>query len=109
MSFVQTIQGNIDPKEIGVFNSHEHLDRNSGDKVALRGDGHRLPFVDKSVEEVKRCIHFGGKTMVNANPIGLKSDIIKDFALRLDRKSFSEPIIESIVVNNLARLFVFNR
>jgi predicted metal-dependent phosphotriesterase family hydrolase len=77
MAFIRTIHGDINAKEMGVTNTHEHLIRIGGGEVALHGEDMRLPFVDKAVEEVKRFQAAGGKTIVDCNPIGVGRDIVK--------------------------------
>lgn len=77
MAFIRTIHGDIDAKEMGVTNTHEHLIRIGGGEVALHGEDMRLPFVDKAVEEVQRFKAAGGKTIVDCNPIGVGRDIVK--------------------------------
>jgi 5-phospho-D-xylono-1,4-lactonase len=77
MSFVRTILGDIDPINIGITDSHEHLIRIGGAEVALHGEDMRLPFVDKAVEEAKRFVAAGGKTIVDCNPVGVGRDIVK--------------------------------
>ena len=77
MSFVRTILGDIDSKDMGITNSHEHLIRIGGAEVALHGEDYRLPFVDKAVEEAQRFMDCGGKTIVDMNPVGVGRDIVK--------------------------------
>ena len=77
MSFIRTIHGDIDPKDMGVTNSHEHLIRIGGGEVALHGEDMRLPSVEKAVEEVNRFKALGGKTICDMNPIGVGRDIVK--------------------------------
>lgn len=79
MSFVRTIRGDIDPRQMGVTNTHEHLIRTGGGEVALHGEDMRLPFVDKAVEEARRFMDLGGKTIVDMNPVSLGRDIVKLF------------------------------
>ncbi len=77
MAFIRTILGDIDPKLAGVMDTHEHLIRIGGGEVALHGEDMRLPSVEAAVEEVKRFVSFGGKTVVDMNPIGVGRDIVK--------------------------------
>ncbi len=77
MAFIRTIHGDIDPKEMGVTNTHEHLIRIGGAEVALHGEDMRLPDVDKAVQEATRFMAAGGKTIVDCNPIGVGRDIVK--------------------------------
>ncbi|WP_410614582.1 phosphotriesterase [Amycolatopsis sp. lyj-109] len=50
MSFVRTIQGDVDPSSLGVVNCHDHLIRVGAGEVFLDAD-HLLDDVDKAVEE----------------------------------------------------------
>ena len=77
MAFIRTILGDIDPQEAGIINTHEHLIRIGGGEVALHGEDMRLPSVDAAVEECERFMSFGGKTIVDMNPVSLGRDIVK--------------------------------
>ena len=77
MAFVRTILGDIDPSELGVTNAHDHLIRTGGMEVTLDGEDMRLPSVEKAVQEAKMFVEAGGRTIVDANPIGLGRDIRK--------------------------------
>ena len=50
MPIVRTILGDVDPKSLGVVNSHDHLIRTGAGEVFLEPD-HLLDDVDKAVEE----------------------------------------------------------
>ena len=50
MAFVRTILGDVDPKTLGVVDSHDHLIRVGGGEVYIDPD-HLLNDVDKAVEE----------------------------------------------------------
>lgn len=77
MTFVRTILGDVDPRELGITNAHDHLIRTGGMEVQLDGEDMRLPYVDKAVEEAKWFRAAGGKTIVDANPCCLGRDIRK--------------------------------
>ncbi len=77
MAFIRTIHGDIDPKEMGVTDAHEHLIRIGGGEVSLGGEDMRLPSVEKAVIEVNHFKAAGGKTIVDCNPIGVGRDIVK--------------------------------
>ena len=50
MSFVRTIQGDVDPRTLGVVNCHDHLIRVGAGEVYIDAD-HLLDDVDKAVQE----------------------------------------------------------
>lgn len=77
MAKVRTILGDIDAKDLGVTNAHDHLIRTGGMEVQLHGEEMRLPSVDKAVQEANSFLAAGGKTIIEMNPIGLGRDINK--------------------------------
>jgi 5-phospho-D-xylono-1,4-lactonase len=77
MSFVRTILGDIDPKQLGVTDAHEHLIRIGGGEVAHGGEDMRLPNVAKAVEETRCFLAAGGKALVDTAPCSLGRDIGK--------------------------------
>ncbi len=77
MAFVRTILGDIDPKDMGITDAHEHLIRIGGGEVAHGGEDMRLPSVEKAVAETRLFLAAGGKTIVDAAPVSLGRDIGK--------------------------------
>jgi phosphotriesterase-related protein len=77
MANIRTILGDIDAKDIGPTNAHDHFIRTGGMEVLLHGEEMRLPSVEKAIQEAKSFMAAGGKTLVEMNPIGLGRDIRK--------------------------------
>jgi predicted metal-dependent phosphotriesterase family hydrolase len=77
MAFVRTILGDIDAKDMGITNAHEHLIRTGGAEVQFDGEDMRLPSAEKAVAEARMFVAAGGKTIVDANPCCLGRDIAK--------------------------------
>ena len=77
MTFIRTILGDIDPVHAGVVDTHEHLIRIGGGEVTLEGEDYRLSSVEAAVEECKRFMSFGGRTVVEMCPVSLGRDIVK--------------------------------
>lgn len=76
MKIVRTLLGDIDPKDLGVTDSHDHLIRSGGEEVRSDKD-FLLDSVDKAVEEANRFIEAGGKTIVTMDPIGCGRNVPK--------------------------------
>ncbi|MDO5747919.1 MAG: phosphotriesterase-related protein [Actinomycetaceae bacterium] len=55
MSCARTISGDINPKDLGVVNAHDHLIRVGAGEVYIDPD-HQLADVDKAVEEAERFV-----------------------------------------------------
>lgn len=81
MAFVRTITGDIDPRDLGMTNAHDHLIRTGGGEVVADGEDMRLPSVEKAIEEASLFVQAGGRTIVDMNPIGLGRDIRKLLAV----------------------------
>jgi phosphotriesterase-related protein len=72
MSFVRTIQGDVDPSSLGVVDCHDHLIRVGAGEVYLDAD-HLLDDVDKAVEEATYFVKAsqawaGGGTVIDMCP-----------------------------------------
>ena len=82
MSFARTIFGDVDPKTLGVVNSHDHLIRVGAGEVYLDKD-HQLDSVDKAKEEAgyftKASLRWSqdGGTVVDMCPINCGRDPYK--------------------------------
>ena len=76
MKRVRTVLGDIDPKDMGVTNAHDHLIRTGGLEVYLDKD-FLMDDVDKAVQEVSSFAAGGGKTVVEMGAISLGRDITK--------------------------------
>lgn len=77
MSIIRTILGDIDPKQLGITDAHEHLIRIGGGEVTHGGEDMRLPSVEKAVEETRLFLAAGGRTLVDTAPCSLGRDIRK--------------------------------
>ncbi|APT91985.1 phosphotriesterase [Corynebacterium phocae] len=67
MSFARTILGDIDPKELGVVNAHDHLIRTGAGEVYIDAD-HLLDNVDKAVYEAELFVK-ASKNWANSGTI----------------------------------------
>ncbi|WP_297316316.1 phosphotriesterase family protein [Bifidobacterium indicum] len=82
MAFARTILGDVDPKTLGVVNSHDHLIRVGAGEVYLDGD-HQLDSVEKAETEAgyfaKASLNWSdqGGTVVDMCPINCGRDIEK--------------------------------
>lgn len=75
MPFARTIDGDINPSQLGTVNAHEHLIRMGGGEILHDGEDMRLDDTDKAVEEAtsyvvgsKNFLSMGG-TIVDLCPI----------------------------------------
>lgn len=68
MSFVRTVLGDVEPEQLGMVYSHEHLFIGGGLGVMKNSDL-ALNSVDKACEEVEAVKPFGVKTFVDMMPI----------------------------------------
>jgi phosphotriesterase-related protein len=76
MSFVRTIRGDIDPKDLGPTTAHDHLIRIGGGEVIADAE-HLLDSVDKAVEEASYFMKAGGKSVIDMCPIDMGRDVRK--------------------------------
>ena len=63
MAFIRTLLGDIDPKDFGVCDSHEHLIRSGGPEVDENKD-FLMDNVDAAKKEFGLWLQAGGKSMV---------------------------------------------
>ena len=66
---IRTVLGDIDPKELGVTDCHDHLIRTGGHEIRLHKD-FLMDSVECGVNEFKEYVKAGGKSMVCCDPIG---------------------------------------
>jgi len=77
MTVVRTINGDIDPKRLGVTDAHDHLIRIGGMEAILLGKDFLLNDVQKAIEEASSFVAAGGESLVDMGAIGLGRDIRK--------------------------------
>lgn len=76
MSFVRTVMGDIDPANMGITYSHEHIVIEES-YPTLRNADFLLNDVQKIVVELKDVYAAGGRTMVDTMPTACGRNIIK--------------------------------
>jgi len=76
MSFVRTVLGDIDPSEMGVTYSHEHIVIEESFPV-LRNPDFLLNDTKKITEELKEVYAAGGRTMVDTMPAACGRNVLK--------------------------------
>lgn len=81
MSFVRTIDGDVEASSIGVVNAHDHLIRTGAGEVYIEPD-HLLDDIDKAVEEATRFVAASRNwadcgTVVEMTPANCGRDIRK--------------------------------
>lgn len=76
MKIIRTILGDIDPKEMGTVDAHDHLIRSGGPEIAIN-KAFLMNDVDAADREFKNYIKAGGKTMVCMDPIGCGRNVKK--------------------------------
>ena len=70
MAIVRTVLGDIEASTVGLTNAHEHVLIQSG-LILVKEPDFRLDSVEKGIEELLDFLSFGGKTLVDASPIGI--------------------------------------
>ncbi|QSH41404.1 phosphotriesterase [Lentisphaerota bacterium ZTH] len=76
MSFVRTVLGDIDSKDLGVTDSHDHLIRTGGEEVR-ENKSFLMDSVSAAKEEFGSFLDVGGKSMMCMDPIGCGRDVPK--------------------------------
>ncbi|MGP8006604.1 MAG: phosphotriesterase [Acidimicrobiales bacterium] len=66
MTVVRTVQGDIDPSQLGPTDSHEHLFF-----VTRLQPGDEMADLDRAVEEARTLVEAGGRALVDWTPLGL--------------------------------------
>lgn len=86
--FVRTILGDIDPKEMGVVDSHEHLIKNGGPEMQEHIDFLMLD-VEAACQEVQSFLDAGGKTFIIMDPPNVGRDVTRmvEIAKRFENKA----------------------
>ncbi|UUM24470.1 phospho-furanose lactonase [Mycoplasma sp. 3686d] len=86
--FARTVLGDIDPKELGVVDCHDHLIKNYGPEAHEHPDFVMLS-IDAAVQEMEEYIAKGGKTMVTMDPPNVGRDVHKmlEIAEKLNGKA----------------------
>ncbi|MGZ9756655.1 phospho-furanose lactonase [Mycoplasma sp. 394] len=74
--FARTVLGDIDPKELGVVDCHDHLIKNYGPEAHEHPDFVMLS-VDAALKEMDEYIAKGGKSMVTMDPPNVGRDVHK--------------------------------
>ena len=69
MSVVRTVQGDIDPSQLGPTDSHEHLFF-----VTPLQPGEEFADVDRAIEEAQTLVDAGARTMIDWTPLDLGRD-----------------------------------
>jgi phosphotriesterase-related protein len=77
MKRVQTVLGDIDAKDMGITDAHDHLICTGGMQVLLEGSDYLLADVDKAVREAKSFAVAGGRTLVDMGAACLGRDVRK--------------------------------
>ena len=80
---ITTVRGSIHPEEMGVCHSHEHLFIKKGQPEKL-DRALRLDDFSKTQEEVERFKKVGGRTIVDAQPLGSGRDVANLVKLAAD-------------------------
>ena len=73
MPNTRTVLGDIDSSALGITDSHEHVLIRSG-LILVREPDFRLDQTEKSINELRDFSNFGGRTVVDAAPIGVGRD-----------------------------------
>ena len=76
MKVVRTVLGDIDPKELGVCDCHDHLLRTYGPEIQLN-DWYDMSSMDAAQKEFQDFLDAGGKSMVCMDPLGCGRDVPK--------------------------------
>lgn len=80
MGKIRTVLGDVDSKELGVCDCHDHLIRSSGPEIALN-DWYIMDDVSAAEAEFQDFLDAGGKAMVCMDPIGCGRDVPKMLAI----------------------------
>ena len=73
MPSVRTVTGDVEASTLGITDSHDHVMIRNG-LILIREPDFRLDNVEKSMQELRDFRSFGGRTMVDAAPIGVGRD-----------------------------------
>lgn len=74
--FVRSVLGDIDPKELGITDCHDHLIKNYGPEAHEHPDFVMLS-VPAAIKECEEFVAKGGKTIVTMDPPNVGRDVNK--------------------------------
>lgn len=72
--FVRTVLGDIDPKQLGVTDCHDHLIKNGGPEMEEHVD-FLMINMDAAQKELQNYLNAGGKSMVTMDPPNVGRDV----------------------------------
>jgi len=75
MSFIRTVLGDIEPSELGITDSHEHIIIAGGKPVEMNAD-FLLVDIDKAVAELKAAGAMGLRSVIDAMPADCGRDAL---------------------------------
>lgn len=86
--FVRTVLGDIDPKNLGITDCHDHLIKNYGPEAHEHPDFIMLS-IPAAVAEMNEFVNHGGRTVVTMDPPNVGRDVVKmiDIAKQLQGKA----------------------
>lgn len=86
MSFIRTLRGDIEPKDLGFTYSHEHIVCRPAYWVEKQADDLLLDDKDKSKQDVADFKQHGGKSIVDATAVDYGRDVkaVKEISEELD-------------------------
>ncbi|WP_416373569.1 hypothetical protein [Mycoplasmopsis cynos] len=87
--FARTVLGDIDPKELGVVDCHDHLIKNYGPEAHEHPDFVMLS-INAAIKEMNEFIEKGGRTVVTMDPPNVGRDVYKmlEIAEKLKGKAY---------------------
>jgi phosphotriesterase-related protein len=71
--FARTVAGDIDVKDLGRTNAHEHLAIKGG-LITVQHPEYRLDDTGRAIEEVQDYCNAGGRTLIDTAPCGIGRD-----------------------------------
>ncbi len=74
---IRTVLGDIDPLESGAANMHDHLIREAGTVEVLMDKDFLMDSAEAAAEELQDFSKYGGKTFLDAQPLGCGRNIQK--------------------------------
>lgn len=83
--FVRTVLGDIDPKEMGVVDCHDHLIKNGGPEMEEHADFLMID-INAAEKELQSYLDAGGKTMVTMDPPNVGRDVPRMMQIANDFK-----------------------
>ncbi|QEH62008.1 hypothetical protein SCHIN_v1c08130 [Spiroplasma chinense] len=92
--FVRTVLGDIDPKEMGVVDCHDHLIKNGGPEVEEHIDFLMID-INAAKKELQNYLDAGGKTMVTMDPPNVGRDVNRMLEIANDFKGKAHLIMST--------------